>query len=189
MSLKLITSPAEEPITLAQAKNNSSYAENDLDGLFLVWIKAARIYAENYTHRQFITSTYEMKLDKFTKVILLPKPPVQSVTSITYVDDNGVTQTWNSALYDVDIDAEPARIQPAYDQSYPSARTQMNAITVTYVAGYGDHKAVPETIKQSIYLLVSHWLEHRESVTEINLNKAPFAVDALLMAEKFVCTV
>jgi len=93
-------------------------------------------------------------------VIELAKPPLQSVTSIVYVDTAGAPQTWNAANYVVAAPMAPAagfgRIQPAYGQSWPSARSEtLDAVTITFKAGYGDAgKDVPSDIRAAIMLLI-----------------------------------
>jgi uncharacterized phiE125 gp8 family phage protein len=102
------------------------------------------------------------------------------VTSITYTDENGVSQTWAASLYLVD----PAggRIQPAYGQVYPSTRAGiLNAVAVRFVAGYGAAAtAVPENLRHAMKLLIGHWFLHRESVTPETMTELPHAVEALL---------
>jgi uncharacterized phiE125 gp8 family phage protein len=120
--------------------------------------------------------------------MVLPKPPIASITSVTYVDTDGATQTWSSALYQTDLPsgptAEPARILPAYNESYPSTRAQMNAVTVRFVAGYGvDGSYVPEDIKLGMHMLIGHWYEQREAVVVgvgIGVLPVPINLDVLL---------
>jgi len=112
--------------------------------------------------------------------IRLPKPPLQSVTSIIYDDMNGVATTLSSTLYRVDTDSEPARLTPAYGQIWPIVRAQTGAVRILYVAGYGAASAVPDPIKHAIRLLVGHWYLNREAVTTTPGSEQPMAVEALL---------
>lgn len=66
--------------------------------------------------------------------ILLPCIPLLSVTSITYVDANGATQTLSPSNYSVNL-AE-GKIYLAYNQTWPTLRYGWNdRITVRFVAG------------------------------------------------------
>ena len=98
--------------------------------------------------------------------ICLPLPPVQSVTSITYTDATGSSATWDSSKYTFSASREPARIMPAYNENFPTdVREQPDAVTVRFVAGYGDAATdVPDQIKHAMLLLISHWFENREDV-------------------------
>lgn len=97
-------------------------------------------------------------------MLRLGRAPVVSLTSITYVDTNGATQTLDATKYQADLATEPARILPVYGSYWPVVRPQLNAVTATYVAGYGAYTAVPDAIKHAMRILVSHWYENREPV-------------------------
>lgn len=136
-------------------------------------IKSARQDAENYVDRALITQTWDLKAESFDELlvgsyILVPKPPLVSVTSITYVDTVGTSQTWASGNYTVDAPAGPqamhGRIARAYGISFPATRSVINAVTVRFVAGYGAASAVPQPLKQAMLLLIGHMYENRESV-------------------------
>ena len=157
MGLTLIQAPSEEPITVEEAKASPSLrvttAAHDTDIGTL--ITTARDMAETITRRAFITQTWELVLDGFpTGGIVLPMPPLQSVASIKYIDDNGDQQTLDALLYAVDADSEPGLIVPAYGESWPSTRDEVNAVRVRFVAGYGSKDDVPEAIKTWIKMRV-----------------------------------
>jgi hypothetical protein len=67
----------------------------------------------------------------------LPRPPLQAVTGIVYVAQDGTTPTLDPAIYTVDPTTEPGRVVPAFGQIWPITRQQPQAVAVTYVAGYG----------------------------------------------------
>ena len=100
-------------------------------------------------------------------VIRLPRPPLQLVSSIQYVDGGGVLQTMPVLDYQVDTSPTPGRVGPAYGKVWPVTRLQLAAITITYLAGYGTADAVPDDIKQAILLLVSHWERNRDAVGQV----------------------
>ena len=149
MSLSLVTAPTVEPVSLAEAKLHLRVTVADDDALISGLIPAARDYCETVTHRAIPLQTWDDKRDGFPDdgVIWLPKAPLVSVTSVTYVDPNGVTQTWSSTLYTVDAPVGPkARagcVVPNYSLSFPSTRDVINAVTIRFVAGYA---AVPSMI-------------------------------------------
>ena len=157
MGLTLIQAPSEEPITVEEAKASPSLrvttAANDTDIGTL--ITTARMQVEDYTLSALVTQTWELVLDGFpTGGIKVPVPPLQSVTSIKYIDTDGVQQTLDALLYSVDTDSTPGLIVPAYGESWPSARDEINAVRVRYVAGFGAKEDVPEDIKTCIKAIV-----------------------------------
>lgn len=189
MALSLYTAPTVEPITLAEAKAHLRVDIADENDLVTSLIVAARQYCESHTHRAFITQTWDLALDDFPcdfASLELPKAPLVSVSSVTYVDTNGTPQTWSSANYSVYAPsgplAGPGKIIPAYQVSYPLVRDSENAVTIRFVAGYGAATSVPDQIKAAMKLLIGHWFANRESVVaNAHLMAAvPQGVDALL---------
>lgn len=144
MSLSLVTGPETEPVTLDEAKDHLRLTTDDENDLIEALIVSAREYAETFTHRAFLTQTWDEKLDAFPDVLEVPLPPLQITPTapvITYVDTAGATQTLSASLYTIDAPtgphARPARIVPAYGLTWPSTRDVPNAVTVRFVAGYG----------------------------------------------------
>jgi uncharacterized phiE125 gp8 family phage protein len=183
MALKLYTAPAAEPVTLTEAKAHLRVEHTSDDTLITALIVAARTHAEAFTRRAFVTQTWDYFADAFPEddgAILLPLPKVQSVSSISYVDDNGTTQVWSSSNYLVDVESEPARVTPAYDVSWPTTREQINAVTIRFIAGYGNAAAVPQAIKQAMLLIIGHLYEHREAVSDFEVFAVPQAAEYLL---------
>ena len=153
-------------------------------------IKAARVYCEQATRRAFITQTITYVEDSFPASgdsIALPVPNLIAVTSLKYYDADGAQQTWASSNYTANSYAFPPQVDLTYGISYPSVRSQYNAVEVTYTAGYGAASAVPDSIKHAIKLLVAHWHENRESVVMQGTPKeVPKTVDALLAPYIFI---
>ena len=177
------SAPSVEPVTVAEAKAHMRVDHSTDDTLIGNLIKAAREHCEHSTGRALITQTWESRFDYWPSggVIYVPKPPLQSVTSIVYIDTAGASTTLSASVYDVDTNATPGRILPAYNESWPSVQDHTNVITVTYVAGFGDAASdVPEGLRIAILQLVAQWYEHREAISAgISTADLPFAVDSL----------
>ena len=180
--------PAAEPVSLAEAKIHLRQDFPDDDDLITTLIAAARQHVSMVTRRAFVNTTYTLKLDEYPTEIWIPVSPLSSVTSITYIDTNGNSQTEALSVYSVDTDTEPGRISQAFDQSWSDTRDQNNAITVTFISGYGAAASdVPETFKASIKLLVGHWYQSREAVAVSiggNIVEIPLALKMLLDGQR-----
>lgn len=116
--------------------------------------------------------------------IELPRPPLQSIVSFQYVDNStGSLLTLDPSIYNVAL-GTPGRIQPVYGQTWPIPRPQIDAVQITFTAGYGDTAAaVPENVKAAMKLLIGHWYENREAaVIGQTVEQLPMAVNALLSA-------
>jgi uncharacterized phiE125 gp8 family phage protein len=185
MAWKVTAPPAEEPITLTEAKLHLRVDHADDDTLITSQIKTAREYCEDFQNRAFITQTIKLTLDEFPDVICVPRPPLISVTSIKYIDENGQQQTLNSSVYKVDTESEPARIVPAYNQCWPGLRGDINSVEVIYQAGYGGAAAVPGKVISAMKLLLTHLYENREPVNIGNIvTELPMSVKSLLSLDR-----
>lgn len=191
-SVSLVTAPVVSGVSLSDAKLQCKVDTSADDNWFATHIDAATQYCEASTRRKLTTQTWDYKRPAFpsgSEPIVLPFPPVASVTSVAYVDADGTTQTWTagSTGYTTDLPAGPqadyARIYPSYNVSYPSTRVQRNAVTVRFVCGYGNSSDMPASITAAMLKLIEHWYMHRGVVTEAaytqNFN-IPAGVDALL---------
>ncbi len=164
-SLVVVTAPTVEPVTLADAKAHLRVTSNAEDALISARIKAARRWCERYCRRGFITQTVRLRMDEFPDeddgdVIFLPWGKVASVTSITYVDTGGTTQTMDAADYITDLDNVPARVSPAYGYLWPLAREQLGSINVTYVVGAS---TAEDDVKAALLLVLGDLYENREA--------------------------
>lgn len=184
--LTVDTEPSAEPVTVAEAKTHLRVDGSDDDTYIGALVTAARQHVEHVTSRALVTQTLALTLDHFPGtahgildlrmrpeelrgrghdwVIRLPRSPLQSVSSITYIDDAGASQTLAASKYDVDTSSLVPRITPAYSEVWPTTRPIPNAVTVTFVAGYGAAADVPAALKQAMLVLIGTMYEHRETV-------------------------
>ena len=196
MGYKRTTEPTSEPITTAEAKSHCRVDHTADDTYIDTLIATARRWCEDYRNTTAFTTTWTLKLDCFpsrdsyygsleTGRIDLPMPPVASVTSVAYIDDNGDSQTVSASDYTLDNSGTlRASIYPAHGVTWPSTRAQRGAVTVVYVAGAAATGAIPPTFKHAVKLLVGHWYENREGVLTGTISKEiEFSVKALLDME------
>jgi uncharacterized phiE125 gp8 family phage protein len=165
MGLKLVTPPAVEPITLAELKIQCSLTDSSLDALLTNCIKAARAKAENYTGAAIVTQTWDQTLDAWPDdAIEILKPPATAITSITYRDAAGTTQTLSSALYSLDTATFPGWVLPKFGTSWPATDGSANAITLRYVTGYADASAVPGDMRLWLLMTAAYFVAQREAI-------------------------
>ena len=183
MIMTRVTAPTIEPVTLQEVKDHLRVDGTDDDALISALITAAREHVDGrdgWLGRALCTQTWDCHYDVFPDdgLLYLPLAPVQSVTSVKYVDPDGVQQTFSSANYALgaDLDWSP-RVILGWDKSWPSVRAVPEAVTVRVVAGYA---SVPRPICQALLLLIGHWHEHREAVMEGTFREVPTTVSALL---------
>ena len=184
MALKLITAPSTLAVSLIEAKAHLRVDSSDEDTLITALITAATETAEQITGRAIMPQTWEMTTDNFPdNEFLLTRIPALSVTSLEYVNEEGMTVALDSDLYHLDNsdDFGFAKVTPSYGLSFPTIdntlvldwvdyfaspytpRYPPGFTTLRYVAGYANAAAVPESIKSWIKLTVSSMYENREA--------------------------
>ena len=108
-----VTVAATELVTIAEARQQArSDSDTDLDTELTRLITVARNHVEKYCGIRIGAQTIVAKCDSFDDLARLPDAPVTSITSITYVDTDGVTQTLATSVYELradDLDAASAR--------------------------------------------------------------------------------
>lgn len=168
----------EEPISIEEARLHLNIDLEAHDSLIAAQITAARQWAETKTKRAFVTQTWRMRLDHFPRngCIYFRPTPLQSVTSVSYIDINGAAQVWPTSNYIVSIDNQPGILSLAYNMEWPDTQEQADAVTITYVVGYGTAVMVPENIKAAIKLQIGDLYANREaSIVGVSINENPAA--------------
>lgn len=176
--------PESQPLTLAEVKRHLRIDHTDDDVYILDYlIPAAREYVEDETERQLITATWVLKLQRFPAAgepLRIPRPKLQTVSSITYYIDD-VSTTLSSTAYSVLTTEEPGVVEESTLDNWPDTDCRRDAVTVTYTAGYGAAaSSVPLRIKQAMLLLIGNWYEHREAADLTVAKQIEFGVSSLL---------
>lgn len=186
-SLRRITQPTVEPVSLADAKAHCRIDGNEDDAYVASLISAAREWVEDYIDRTLVHTQYQMRLDQFPPEIELPRPPMAlsgTATSVTVtytLNSTGQTATLETSQYRVDRDSTPGAIRNLYGQTWPSNLDDPGSITVTWWAGFGtDGSSTPVRAKHAMLMLISTWYERRTAVDNVSANEVPFGVKSLL---------
>lgn len=178
LTLELIAGPADdaEPISLAEAKLAMRVDGDTEDSFITDLIREARETVEEDTGLVALTQTWARYLDEFPGgygIIKLPYCPVQEIVHIKYIDTAGDEQTLDASKYRLDEKHKPARIEPAYGQSWPSTRKIIKAVEIQWKAGYADApadaglKKLRRQFFRAMYLLMGHWYDNREAVGRV----------------------
>lgn len=182
--------PSLEPVPLDVAKAHLRTTAADDDALIAGYVATARELVEEMTNRALMAQTWTLKIDRFpvssSQVLELPGGRVLSVTSIKYLDGDGVEQTWASSNYSVDTAHEPGRVGLAYSASWPSHRDWDLPITVVYSVGYGaDPADVPESLRTAVQMIAAELYENREeSVIGVSVADVPVGARRLAYAKR-----
>ena len=187
MALKLNTAATDLPVTLAEGKAHLRVSDTTDDDLITALIGAATVNAEQIMGRAIMPQKWQVYLDAFpfsrwapgdsylpsTRVaqpyaVDLQKPPVTAVDSVKYIDADGVLTTVDPSLYQLVAGSDyTASVTPAYNQVWPEARYQPEAVQVVFSCGYANAAAVPEPIKAWIKLRLGAMYENREATVVV----------------------
>lgn len=144
MALVRTVAPTDTPVTLAEAKTQLGVSGSTDDTLIEALIAAAtsRLDGPQGLGLALVTQTWRQTMDcwPYDGEIRLGLAPVSSITSITYVDAAGDTQTVDAGDYRL-VTGDPYLVVPAFGVAWPGHRHQRAAITITFVAGFGDDAA------------------------------------------------
>jgi len=205
--IKVVTDWTASAVATSDQKSFMRVDFSDDDSLIAELIKASQNVIQTYLNRAITTQTLELYLDRLpfyndlklqegiytapdieynSNYIVLPRPPVASVTHVKYFDDSDTESTFSSSKYYVDLISEQARVVLRTGESWPTVTEtrNANAYVVRYVAGYGGASDVPPPIVQAIKLLTTHLYENREAVTSLGVNTIPYTIGALLQPYK-----
>ena len=187
--LTVSTAPTVEPVSREEVKNYLRVDISADDSLLDRITKAAREFLEGWAGLTFINTTYEERFDGFPRnsrsPLALQRPPLQSVTSITYLDTSGDSQTWASSNYQVDIYSKPGVVLPNEGQVYPTTQSAtLNTVTATFLAGEGAAGSdVDAKHRQALLWLCEHMYEQRDiEIAGATVSKLSFMWKNLITA-------
>ena len=191
--IKVTLPPTWEPVSLLEVKRQCRI-ETDFDGedaLLMGYISSARAWCEKFDSRAYATQTIEVWLDgwpTYDDSIEMPRPPLQSVTSVVYYTTDDVVHTFDAAKYFVDTVSMPGRVCLRYNQVWPVTPLRYyNAVCVTAGVGFASPEVMPPQIRQAILLLVGHWYENREDTISGTAGRSiEMGVKALLGVDRVI---
>jgi uncharacterized phiE125 gp8 family phage protein len=186
-TLELIDPPAQEPISLAEAKAQLRVDFNDDDGLIARLISTAVAFtdAKGALGKAMITQKWRQFPGTRPTIVRLLINPVQAVLAIRYFDLDGNEQFDDLDNYSVFATNGYTVIQPKPGFTWPEVQDRPDAIGIDYEAGYGDNPSdVPQTVRHALMMLVGHWYEQRENTSEGKPQTVPFGFEELIGIER-----
>lgn len=152
--LTVVTPPSGLAVSLATLKEAIHLVGDDENATLTRYLYVATELVSRYLRRTLMSTTYLFGIDAWREPLRLPRAPLASVTSVTYLDTDDAAQTWAASNYIVDTAREPGEITRAYGVSFPSlghpTAAQPSLVVVRYVAGYASAAAIPYDIQEAI---------------------------------------
>lgn len=170
-----VTVPATElAVRLEDARQHLRMDDLRHDDLYIeTLIKSASKYAEETFDYALLTQTVVEKHSRFpdtyTTPMYLTVIPAATVTSVTYIDCDGNTQTWASSEYEYYLKGKQPFIIPKPDYTYPTdLAMRPDAVTITYTAGNGSGaSSVPTDVKLGLLAKIGRAYINREDGVEM----------------------
>lgn len=180
MSSILLTAPAVEPLSLAEAKAFLRVETAADDDVITALIASARIHVEAQTRRALIAQGWRLKRDAWPadgRLAVLPAP-LRALTAARVYDAHGNATTLDLQSFVVDT-AGSAIVFVPWAVAQPGRSVAGIELDVT--VGYGDAASdVPQALRQAVRLLTAHWYENRGLATLGTITVLPTTVAALI---------
>lgn len=164
--------PTVRIMDVDQANEHLRLEDEDLqDDYVEALIGAVETYLDGFAGvlgRALITQTWARSFDRFPcgDTIRLPLAPLQSVESVMYFDRDGNNLAFGSSNYHAVTDAIGPCVKLADNATWPDTFCRPDAVTITWICGYGDAAAdVPESIIHAAKLLLGDYFQNREDVS------------------------
>jgi uncharacterized phiE125 gp8 family phage protein len=155
---------SERPVTWAQAKAHLRLDTDDQQAYVESLIDAAVDYAQTRLHSTLLATTLTQAFYENESLLILPRGPVISVTSVT--DANGAA-----------LEYTQSRVGSS-DRLTLTSSTGAAPVTVVYQAGYPTAADIPKSIIHAILCHVGTLFENRESASDKNKMPVPHSLDA-----------
>lgn len=197
----LVTAPQREPVELHDLKAHLRLTEDEgMEDSYLVGIliPSARDWVEKATWRRLITQTWDFCVNQFVTPggyvytwdiakgqapfpVFLPYPPVKTISSVTYIDPAGTTQTLATSVYELGERNGIGILRLKYGQYWPAVRNQEDSCTIRMVCGYGSNPTdVPPALRHAVLMLAAHGYWNREAVSDKQFVEVPYTVQDLI---------
>jgi uncharacterized phiE125 gp8 family phage protein len=187
MSSILLTAPAAEPLSLAEAREFLRVEHGDDDELIGALIAGARMHVEMQTRRALITQSWRLALDAWPESgrIDVRPAPLQAVIAARLYDAEGEARPLDLQSFVRVLDGTEIAFVP---WAMPAPERAFGGIELDLRVGYGDAGVlVPEPLRQAIRLLVAHWYENRAPVAIGHETAAlPETVTALIASHRLL---
>lgn len=160
LPVSVTVDPASEPVSATEAKQQARIDGTDEDALLDIYITASRMAVEEYTGTKLVEQTVLLRCSDWADLVDLPSAPISEITSVKYLDPDGIEQTLSTDVYETVLAGLEPHIRLKVNQGWPSIRSASDAIRVTAVAGYS---AVPDPVKAALMLTIAKWVDDRSS--------------------------
>ena len=164
MIWKTTIQPTCEPVSVEEVKEYARIDGSEEDNLLTSLIESSRIDIENFLGKALINRTVELTFDNWpSHVVLLPMPPLVSITSVETTDEDDTDTTYAATNYYIRTEAIPGELIIKKESTLPTnTERDIGGYKITYIAGYGTNpEQVPAPIRKALKEFVTEIYEKR----------------------------
>ena len=162
---QILIPPTAEPITSAELQchlRTEDFDDSYLEGL----IKSARRVAEDEFELAFMTQSWRLVLDDWwVRAVELPRPPIQVVDKVEYLDETVSWVELAASQYLFDPDTRLIQFAPDALPLPTLADGLLGRVRVDFTSGFKVGE-VPDSAKHGLLMLCGHFYENREALTD-----------------------
>jgi len=184
MPAYLVTAPAAEPLSLADAKAFLRVEHSDDDAIITSLVSAARNHVEALTRCALITQTWRLVLDRWPDGgRIVPRiGPLRSLAAVRVFNAAGEANEIDPEIFVIDA-AAGSLASPAW--SLPVPGRSVAGIELDIEVGYGAAVDVPQRLLHAIRMLVAHWYENRGLIAiGSSVAMMPASVNAMIASHR-----
>lgn len=163
-------------ISVANLKSHLRVDHSDEDSLIELYRDAAIAWVEDYCNTRLGDVTAVWHLPGFVTA-QAPVAPVSAISSVTYEDQGGTTQTLDASYYWFDIKRKPMRITfENYPQVYEDSFLPVH---VNLTLGYAE-ASIPKPLVHAVRLMVAQLYEMRQPVQASQTYEVPLGIHSIV---------
>lgn len=184
-ALALLSAPATLPVSVEEVKAHLRVEHDDDDTLIasLIAVAVSFVDAGGVLGRAMVTQSWAQTGQYWSGRVPVTLSPVKALTAVKYYDTDNALQTATLSDFRLIGGMNDSYVEPV--GSWPNAFDRPDALQIELTVGYGDAASdVPATVRHAILMLIGHWYENREDVTDMKLATVPNGFDALIGTER-----
>lgn len=171
LNIQTLVDNFDLPVSLALARQNLRAEHyNSDDELISSYIRSIATIIENNFDFSLLPRTFQEQHSRFPPgrgAVYLRKRPIIEVTSVQYLDADGVLQTLPPSDYILTQKNDYNLLTPTPGHRWPCVLSLPDegppGVLITYNAGYDDCEKIPANIRHAILLYVAWLYERREN--------------------------
>lgn len=161
-----VSQPTAEIITIEDLEAWIPIPSGSDTSILDMLIPQVREEVEDHLGRCLITSSWKLTLDpediSGVRELLLPRPPLVSVTSIKTYDEDDVETTLAAATYYRVQAGDLARVMLREDADWPTSLRNMGCVEIAFSAGYGTAAAdIPGALRTAMREMATFYYRNR----------------------------